>query len=239
MGAGPSPHLPLLRQFLSFFFNPLNLNSWVQDEWSLIYEKELVQTWTAPLLRWAGLRPLRWPGGSPPAHGRRRGEEAGLGPQGPVGLQACPASSHQLRGHGGGGGAPSGSWPIPLSGAPRAPLLGPPPHSCLAAFPRLRPGPGSAGIPGAGRRASTEAWPCPWPRGAAAGAWVRLPPPLALQQDRGPPYPPGTGRRVGQRVWEARSREGGPPGRARPQSQPCWTRCPPSGLSPVAGSAGP
>lgn len=52
MGARPSPHLPLLRQFLRFFFNPLNLNSWVQDEWSLVYEKQLVETWTAPLLRW-------------------------------------------------------------------------------------------------------------------------------------------------------------------------------------------
>ncbi|XP_054580243.1 cilia- and flagella-associated protein 99 [Eptesicus fuscus] len=41
-----------MRKFLGFFFNPLNLNSWVQDEWSLIYEKELVKTWTAPLLRW-------------------------------------------------------------------------------------------------------------------------------------------------------------------------------------------
>lgn len=52
MGARPSPHLPLLPQFLRFFFNPLNLNSWVQDEWSLVYEKQLVETWTAPLLRW-------------------------------------------------------------------------------------------------------------------------------------------------------------------------------------------
>ncbi|XP_015417056.1 PREDICTED: cilia- and flagella-associated protein 99 [Myotis davidii] len=39
-------------KFLRFFFNPLNLNSWVEDEWSLVYEKQLVETWTAPLLRW-------------------------------------------------------------------------------------------------------------------------------------------------------------------------------------------
>lgn len=54
-GCRPSPHLPPLRQFLGFFFNPLNLSSWVQDQWSLIYEKELVKTWTAPLLRWGGV----------------------------------------------------------------------------------------------------------------------------------------------------------------------------------------
>ncbi|XP_045429946.1 cilia- and flagella-associated protein 99 isoform X2 [Pipistrellus kuhlii] len=41
-----------MRKFLAFFFNPSNLTSWVPDEWSLLYEKELVQTWTARLLRW-------------------------------------------------------------------------------------------------------------------------------------------------------------------------------------------
>lgn len=70
VGTGLSPHLPLLRQFLRFFFNPLNLNSWVQDEWSLVYEKQLVKTWTAPLLRWGRCTRSHGLGGSLPAHGR-------------------------------------------------------------------------------------------------------------------------------------------------------------------------
>ncbi|XP_016051366.1 PREDICTED: cilia- and flagella-associated protein 99 [Miniopterus natalensis] len=41
-----------MRQFLGFFFNPLNLCSWVKDEWSLIYETEHVKCWMDPLMRW-------------------------------------------------------------------------------------------------------------------------------------------------------------------------------------------
>ncbi|XP_036902798.1 cilia- and flagella-associated protein 99 isoform X2 [Sturnira hondurensis] len=41
-----------MRKFLGFFFNPLNLCSWIKDEWSLIYETAHVKDWTDPLLRW-------------------------------------------------------------------------------------------------------------------------------------------------------------------------------------------
>ncbi|XP_033614772.1 cilia- and flagella-associated protein 99 isoform X1 [Fukomys damarensis] len=47
--------LPLSRtvKFLRFFFNPLNLCSWIKDEWSLIYTAAHVQeNWIEPLLRW-------------------------------------------------------------------------------------------------------------------------------------------------------------------------------------------
>ncbi|XP_023579944.1 cilia- and flagella-associated protein 99 isoform X7 [Octodon degus] len=40
-------------KFLRFFFNPLNLCSWIKDEWSLIYVAAHVQeNWIEPLLRW-------------------------------------------------------------------------------------------------------------------------------------------------------------------------------------------
>jgi hypothetical protein len=40
-------------QFLRFFFNPLNLSSWIKDEWSLIYETaHVMENWIDPLLRW-------------------------------------------------------------------------------------------------------------------------------------------------------------------------------------------
>ncbi|XP_012928467.1 cilia- and flagella-associated protein 99 [Heterocephalus glaber] len=40
-------------KFLRFFFNPLNLCSWIKDEWSLIYTAAHVQEhWIEPLLRW-------------------------------------------------------------------------------------------------------------------------------------------------------------------------------------------
>ncbi|XP_012322324.2 cilia- and flagella-associated protein 99 [Aotus nancymaae] len=39
-------------KFLRFFFNPLHLCSWVQDEWSLIYEPAHVKKWIDPLMRW-------------------------------------------------------------------------------------------------------------------------------------------------------------------------------------------
>ncbi|XP_054437799.1 cilia- and flagella-associated protein 99 [Pteronotus mesoamericanus] len=41
-----------MRKFLGFFFNPLNLCSWIKDEWSLLYDLAHVQSWTEPLLRW-------------------------------------------------------------------------------------------------------------------------------------------------------------------------------------------
>uniref|UniRef100_A0A8C9AJP7 Cilia and flagella associated protein 99 n=1 Tax=Prolemur simus TaxID=1328070 RepID=A0A8C9AJP7_PROSS len=40
-------------KFLGFFFNPLNLCSWIKDEWSLIYETAHVEeNWLRPLMRW-------------------------------------------------------------------------------------------------------------------------------------------------------------------------------------------
>nr|XP_019567058.1 PREDICTED: cilia- and flagella-associated protein 99 isoform X1 [Rhinolophus sinicus]XP_019567059.1 PREDICTED: cilia- and flagella-associated protein 99 isoform X1 [Rhinolophus sinicus] len=42
-----------MHKFLRFFFNPLNLCSWIKDEWSLVYETAHVQeNWTDPLMRW-------------------------------------------------------------------------------------------------------------------------------------------------------------------------------------------
>ncbi|XP_040345402.1 cilia- and flagella-associated protein 99 isoform X1 [Herpailurus yagouaroundi] len=42
-----------MRKFLGFFFNPLNLCSWITDEWSLIYETAYVrENWIGPLMRW-------------------------------------------------------------------------------------------------------------------------------------------------------------------------------------------
>nr|XP_042141744.1 cilia- and flagella-associated protein 99 isoform X4 [Peromyscus maniculatus bairdii]XP_042141745.1 cilia- and flagella-associated protein 99 isoform X4 [Peromyscus maniculatus bairdii] len=40
-------------KFLRFFFNPLNLCSWIKDEWSLIYDTTHVkENWIDPLMRW-------------------------------------------------------------------------------------------------------------------------------------------------------------------------------------------
>ncbi|XP_047423197.1 cilia- and flagella-associated protein 99 isoform X3 [Sciurus carolinensis] len=40
-------------KFLRFFFNPLNLGSWIKDEWGLLYETTHVkENWIDPLLRW-------------------------------------------------------------------------------------------------------------------------------------------------------------------------------------------
>nr|XP_031294635.1 cilia- and flagella-associated protein 99 isoform X3 [Camelus dromedarius] len=40
-------------KFLRFFFNPLNLGSWIKDEWSLVYETAYVrENWINPLTRW-------------------------------------------------------------------------------------------------------------------------------------------------------------------------------------------
>ncbi|KAM5159096.1 LOW QUALITY PROTEIN: cilia- and flagella-associated protein 99 [Callospermophilus lateralis] len=40
-------------KFLRFFFNPLNLCSWIKDEWSLVYETAHVkENWINPLMRW-------------------------------------------------------------------------------------------------------------------------------------------------------------------------------------------
>ncbi|XP_062069681.1 cilia- and flagella-associated protein 99 [Lepus europaeus] len=42
-----------MRKFLGFFFNPVNLCSWIKDEWSLIYETNYVkENWIDPLMRW-------------------------------------------------------------------------------------------------------------------------------------------------------------------------------------------
>lgn len=58
-GLDPSPPpqwFLFLPQFLRFFFNPLNLCSWIKDEWSLIYETAHVrENWIDPLMRWARL----------------------------------------------------------------------------------------------------------------------------------------------------------------------------------------
>ncbi|XP_058402560.1 cilia- and flagella-associated protein 99 [Diceros bicornis minor] len=48
-----SQPLDKMRKFLRFFFNPLNLCSWIKDEWSLIYEMAHVkENWIDPLMRW-------------------------------------------------------------------------------------------------------------------------------------------------------------------------------------------
>ncbi|KAM6150284.1 cilia- and flagella-associated protein 99 [Erethizon dorsatum] len=39
-------------KFLRFFFNPLNLCSWIKDEWSLLYTAAHMQNWIETLLRW-------------------------------------------------------------------------------------------------------------------------------------------------------------------------------------------
>ncbi|KAL0969057.1 hypothetical protein UPYG_G00222140 [Umbra pygmaea] len=40
-------------KFLSFFFNVQNLSTWIQQEWSQIYDGDYVErNWIAPLLRW-------------------------------------------------------------------------------------------------------------------------------------------------------------------------------------------
>ncbi|XP_058526424.1 cilia- and flagella-associated protein 99 isoform X2 [Ochotona princeps] len=40
-------------KFLRFFFNPVNLCSWIKDEWSLIHETTYVkENWVEPLMRW-------------------------------------------------------------------------------------------------------------------------------------------------------------------------------------------
>ncbi|XP_052592165.1 cilia- and flagella-associated protein 99 isoform X2 [Peromyscus californicus insignis] len=45
--------LELQAAFLRFFFNPLNLCSWIKDEWSLIYDTTHVkENWIDPLMRW-------------------------------------------------------------------------------------------------------------------------------------------------------------------------------------------
>lgn len=78
-GQGSAPHDSLLPQFLRFFFNPLNLCSWIKDEWSLVYETAHVkENWIDPLMRWAAawvlgsldsaLSPLQVPHGQGPPH---------------------------------------------------------------------------------------------------------------------------------------------------------------------------
>ncbi|XP_049997316.1 cilia- and flagella-associated protein 99 isoform X1 [Alexandromys fortis] len=48
-----SQPVPKTCKFLRFFFNPLNLCSWIKDEWSLIYETSHVkENWIDPLMRW-------------------------------------------------------------------------------------------------------------------------------------------------------------------------------------------
>nr|XP_020770593.1 cilia- and flagella-associated protein 99 [Odocoileus virginianus texanus] len=40
-------------KFLGFLFSPLNLGSWIKDEWSLVYETSHVkENWIDPLMRW-------------------------------------------------------------------------------------------------------------------------------------------------------------------------------------------
>uniref|UniRef100_A0A9L0JRT4 Cilia and flagella associated protein 99 n=3 Tax=Equus asinus TaxID=9793 RepID=A0A9L0JRT4_EQUAS len=48
-----SQPLDKMCKFLRFFFNPLNLCSWIKDEWSLVYEIAYVkENWIDPLMRW-------------------------------------------------------------------------------------------------------------------------------------------------------------------------------------------
>ncbi|XP_055988670.1 cilia- and flagella-associated protein 99 [Sorex fumeus] len=48
-----SQPLDKMCKFLQFFFNPLNLCTWLRDEWSLIYTPEHVsEHWIGSLLRW-------------------------------------------------------------------------------------------------------------------------------------------------------------------------------------------
>ncbi|XP_072850940.2 cilia- and flagella-associated protein 99 [Pogona vitticeps] len=39
-------------KFLRFFFNTINLNTWIKDEWSCLYESTYVNNWIKPLQRW-------------------------------------------------------------------------------------------------------------------------------------------------------------------------------------------
>ncbi|XP_019382037.1 PREDICTED: cilia- and flagella-associated protein 99 isoform X2 [Gavialis gangeticus] len=42
-----------MHKFLRFFFSVLNLNTWIKDEWSQIYDSSYVkENWIDPLLRW-------------------------------------------------------------------------------------------------------------------------------------------------------------------------------------------
>ncbi|NXG43254.1 CFA99 protein, partial [Psilopogon haemacephalus] len=42
-----------MQKFLRFFFNVLNLNTWIKDEWSHFYDSAYVkENWIDPLLRW-------------------------------------------------------------------------------------------------------------------------------------------------------------------------------------------
>ncbi|XP_070318654.1 cilia- and flagella-associated protein 99 isoform X3 [Odocoileus virginianus] len=51
--SGPGPRGSLFPQFLGFLFSPLNLGSWIKDEWSLVYETSHVkENWIDPLMRW-------------------------------------------------------------------------------------------------------------------------------------------------------------------------------------------
>ncbi|XP_060044325.1 cilia- and flagella-associated protein 99 isoform X4 [Erinaceus europaeus] len=48
-----SQALDKMYKFLGFFFEPLHLRTWIQDQWSLIYEPAHVrESWVEPLLRW-------------------------------------------------------------------------------------------------------------------------------------------------------------------------------------------
>lgn len=68
--SGSGPCRSLFPQFLRFLFNPLNLGSWIKDEWSLVYETSHVkENWIDPLMRWAAP-------GSHLGAGRPRGQPA-------------------------------------------------------------------------------------------------------------------------------------------------------------------
>uniref|UniRef100_A0A5F8GZG7 Cilia and flagella associated protein 99 n=1 Tax=Monodelphis domestica TaxID=13616 RepID=A0A5F8GZG7_MONDO len=42
-----------MHKFLQFFFNVVNLSTWIKDEWSLIYDSDYVkENWIEPLLKW-------------------------------------------------------------------------------------------------------------------------------------------------------------------------------------------
>ncbi|KAJ1213841.1 hypothetical protein NDU88_001472 [Pleurodeles waltl] len=48
-----SQDISKMHKFLRFFFDPMNLNTWIKDEWSLIYDAVYVtENWIDPLLKW-------------------------------------------------------------------------------------------------------------------------------------------------------------------------------------------
>lgn len=82
--SGSGPCGSLFPQFLGFLFNPLNLGSWIKDEWSLVYEMSHVkENWIDPLMRWAAP-------GSHPREASRQAASSWPGSRGPASLPQLP-----------------------------------------------------------------------------------------------------------------------------------------------------